>query len=565
MFTSTTNSPLLKGRPESVINRFLILIMLAGALMGVPQPGFAQSASAEQGTIRIAGTVRNSAGAPIDGAFVILESKGQRLAELKTNKDGNFVVSVPAPGTYTMRAEKAGLRRAIARSVVLSPGEQKRLNLVLEKLGAGQPNSSNTAPALAGGMEFDERPSFTIAGITDWSGAGGHGSDTSLRTSETLARETRELQANTRKSSAARSKDSAKDDSESKLRIAVAQAPASFNSNRQLGEFYLRAERYTEAIPLLEAAYRMNPGDHGNAYDLALAYKASGDFVRARQHVRQLLALEDKPELHRLLGDLDEQCDDPFGAVREYERAVRLEPSEENYFAWGTELLLHKGVQPAVEVFSKGATAHPDSARMLSGLGAALYAAGSYDEAARRLCDAVDRNPEKVSPYLFLGRMQKAASGPLPCAEQKLAQFVQIQPGNALAHYFYALALWKRDRGSSKSSAGFDQIEAVLEKAASIDPKLGEAHLQLGILYSEHGSTERAITAYQRAIEADTNLGEAHYRLAQAYKRIGEQSKAQREFQLYEQIEKAEAASVERQRRELRQFLVVLREQPALH
>jgi hypothetical protein len=32
---------------------------------------------------------------------------------------------------------------------------------------------------------------------------------------------------------------------------------------------------------------------------------------------------------------------------------------------------------------------------------------------------------------------------------------------------------------------------------------------------------------------------------------------------MYAQVEKAEAAEVERQRRELRQFLIVLKEQPA--
>jgi len=202
---------------------------------------------------------------------------------------------------------------------------------------------------------------------------------------------------------------------------------------------------------------------------------------------------------------------------------------------------------------------------MLAGLGAALYASGSYEEAARKLCAAADRNPADYAPYLFMGQMQKAVAAPLPCVEQRLARFVQLQPDNAVARYYYALALWKRDRGASKNSVEFDRIEGMLQKAAAIDPKFGEAHLQLGILYSERGNAERAITAYQTAIEANPNLSEAHYRLAQAYKKIGEQSKAQDEFRLYEQIEKTEAAEIEHQRRELRQFLVVLKEQPAVH
>jgi tetratricopeptide (TPR) repeat protein len=254
---------------------------------------------------------------------------------------------------------------------------------------------------------------------------------------------------------------------------------------------------------------------------------------------------------------------DPLAAVREYEQAARLEPSEQSYFEWGAELLLHRAARPAVEVFSKGAAAHPQSARMVAGLGAALYAAGSYDEAARRLCDASELKPADPAPYLFLGKMEKAAPTPLPCGEQALARFVRDQPGNALANYYYALALWKKERGSP-NSARLEQAEALLEKAVAIDPKLGEAYVQLGILHFARGEFEQAIRAYKKAIEVSPHFGEAHYRLGLAYKRIGEEAKAQQEFQLHRECEKTEAAAVERQRRELRQFLVILKEQPSV-
>jgi hypothetical protein len=51
--------------------------------------------------------------------------------------------------------------------------------------------------------------------------------------------------------------------------------------------------------------------------------------------------------------------------------------------------------------------------------------------------------------------------------------------------------------------------------------------------------------------------------LGVAYQRTGDQAKAQQEFQTHQQVEKTEAAAVERQRREVQQFLIVLKEQPA--
>jgi Tfp pilus assembly protein PilF len=159
--------------------------------------------------------------------------------------------------------------------------------------------------------------------------------------------------------------------------------------------------------------------------------------------------------------------------------------------------------------------------------------------------------------------MEKAASAPLPCSKQKLAQFVRDQPGNALANYYYAMTLWKRQRGS-ENLAGLQQPAALLQKAVTIDPNLGEAYLQLGILYSARGGFEQAIQAYKEAIEVSPHLGEAHYRLSLVYKRIGEESKAHQEFQAYEQVEKTETAAIERQRRELQQFLVIRKDQPAV-
>ncbi len=97
----------------------------------------------------------------------------------------------------------------------------------------------------------------------------------------------------------------------------------------------------------------------------------------------------------------------------------------------------------------------------------------------------------------------------------------------------------------------------------TLDPKFGDAYLQLGVLYSTQDKYELAITQYKKAIDAQPQFGEAHYRLAQAYKRTGEQGKAQQEFQAYQQIEKQEAAEIERQRREVRQFLIVLKDQPS--
>jgi tetratricopeptide (TPR) repeat protein len=326
---------------------------------------------------------------------------------------------------------------------------------------------TDAAGASSQAIEFADKPDFAVAGVTDWTAVGGHGSDASLRTSEALTRETLNLKP--------------------------------------------------DALP---AGAKQGEADR-----------------------------------HRRLGELDEKMGDPLAAVHELEQAVRVDPSEQNYFAWGSELLLHRAVWQAVEVFKNGSKAYPKSARMLAALGTAFFAGALYDEAAVSLCAASDLNPADPEPYSFMGRIDIAAPKPLACVEPRLSRFVREHPTNSPANYLYAMALWKRQEQSPKAP---EQVETLLSKAVALDPKNGEAYLQLGILYSSRHDFQKAIGFYRQAIEADPQLGEAHYRLGVAYDRTGAPEKARKEFQLHEEIEKSQAAAVERQRREVKQFSVVL-------
>jgi tetratricopeptide (TPR) repeat protein len=508
-------------------------------------------AAAQQCTIQ--GTVLDPAGKPVSDAAVRLERKDfPGVKEAKTSATGAFAFSALPEGSYTLSAEKSGVHSHSAIVAASSGGTQKPVDLVLDP-------ASTAAPSSTPAMEFADKPNFTVAGVTDWTAVGGHGSDATLRTSEALARETSTLKPTSVPGSPGGASET--NESESHLRAALAGAPGSFEANHQLGEYYLHTGRYPLSVPLLQAAYRIDPANRGNEYDLARAYEETGDFPQSHDHLEKLLAHQDDAGLHRLLGELDEKMGDPLAAVHEDEQAVRLDPSEQNYFAWGSELLLHRAVWQAAEVFKNGAKAYPNSARMLAALGAALFAGALYDQAADSLCQASDLNPAGTEPYLFMGRIEMAAPKPLACIEPRLARFVQQQPGNSLANYFYAMAIWKRQQ-QPMDQAALRQVETLLTKAVAIDPKCGDAYLQLGILSASQHQLEKAIAFYAKAIEVDPQLGEAHYRLGVAYDRIGSPEKAKQEFQLHDEIEKLQAVAVERQRREVKQFLVVLQGQP---
>ena len=117
-----------------------------------------------------------------------------------------------------------------------------------------------------------------------------------------------------------------------------------------------------------------------------------------------------------------------------------------------------------LEVFRDGARLYPKSSRMLAALGASLFAAALYDDAALRLCDASDLNPTEPEPYIFMGKIEREAPTPLPCVEQKLARFLQMQPESPLANYLYAMAVWKRQE-QRPDPVALQQVETLLTKA----------------------------------------------------------------------------------------------------
>jgi tetratricopeptide (TPR) repeat protein len=503
----------------------------------------------------VAGSVRDWLGSPMPGVSVQIEkSDASNFQATTTDGTGKFVLLAPSGGTYTLRIEKPGFREVV-ESVTIPRKVRGPFDVVLAR-SESQPAREKSF----GAVQFSDSPDFTIAGVTDWTAAGGHGSDVTLRTSEAFARETHGLGIETSREIAP---STVPGESENNLRAAITRSPESFDANRRLGEFYFRSQRYDQAIPLLEIAYRIQPQDFVNAYNLVLAYKSSGELAQARDQLRKILANTDRADLHRQLGDVDEQMNDSLAAVHEYERATQLDPNEQNYFAWAAELLLHRAIQPAVEVFTKGGHAYPTSERMLAGLGAALYASGLYAQAADRFCAASDLNPADATPYLFLGKMTQASPQALPCAEERLARFSRDQPENALASYYYAIAVWKEAGDSDKATvAGL--VESLLRKSIKIKPKFPEAYLQLGIVYADRGELGKAVTADQNAIAANPNLAEPHFRLGQAYRKTGEPLKAAQELKAYQRIQKTEALAVEQRRREIQQFVVVFKDQPQM-
>jgi tetratricopeptide (TPR) repeat protein len=330
--------------------------------------------------------------------------------------------------------------------------------------------------------------------------------------------------------------------------------PHSYDTNHNLGEAYVRAGQLAKAEPFLEQAQKANPASYDNGYDLALAYLLTNHLADARHLVQDLLKLKDTAELHDLLGEVEEKDGNFVPAANEFQAAAHADPSESNLFDWASELLLHRTLDPAVDVFQQATGRYPKSARLAIGLGMAYYARGNYDEAVKSLLRGADLNPSDPDCYLFLSKAYNSSPGQAEDVIARFRRFSELQPSNAKAHYYYAMSLWK---GKRAEDAGLDlnQIEALLKKSLALDPKSAEAHLQLGNLYSGQAKFAEAIPEYETARKLDPNLADVRYRLGQAYVRAGRKDLAQEEFAVYQKLREQHLADLDKQRAEIRQFV----------
>jgi tetratricopeptide (TPR) repeat protein len=410
------------------------------------------------GTSELRGSVLDSHGKPVARVTVQLRT-GSQNSSTETQSDGTYYFPMLQPGTYKLHAGTADGEANFGPFDITSP-DNRKIDL---RLG---PVDTTETP------QFFDRPSFIVAGVTDASDRGGHGSDVILHSTEALAKATASL--------------------------GISSA---------------------------------NPVES-----------------------------------------------DPLEAARAYQRKAELDPSEPHLFDWGAELLMHRAAEQACEVFSQGNHLFPRSTRMLLGLAASWYSRGSWEQAERFFFEAADLNTRDPAPYLFLGQALNSAVGQSAGFGERMTRFFGLYPRNPWANYYFAMSLESRLNGAEDKAAAAKALR-LLQRAVRLDPGMGVAWLQLGILFADRHDFPHTIAALKKATAAApvqskataarttaATVVEAHFRLAQAYRRNGDAERAGHEVELYEELSKQGADREKLERESVREFVFALRdEQPALH
>jgi tetratricopeptide (TPR) repeat protein len=293
---------------------------------------------------------------------------------------------------------------------------------------------------------------------------------------------------------------------------------------------------YAGAIPILEGVHKSAPQSTDAAYNLALALFRAG---QAERSLRVLQPFSRNAQALNLLGTIEEDRGRYAEAKVALELAAKLEPANEDYRVDYAVLLLHEATAEAgVSAFADAARDFPRSLRVRLGLGSAQYLAGRYEDAAATLIDAAALHSSSSLPYQLLARLYEAVPNQQERIRSLFQEYLHTEPRDAKTYSAYAAMLMSATR--SDRGGDLSEVRRYLEKAIALDPKLPEAHLELGVLAHDEGNLQGAIQAFRTAVELAPDSSQAHYRLATALAKAGQNERSRAEMQAFQKLRSKE-------------------------
>ena len=329
------------------------------------------------------------------------------------------------------------------------------------------------------------------------------------------------------------------------------------SQNLALGLLFASRNLFDQAMPRLEAALQADPSNEVAILNLALAEKSTGKPSEAITRLRSALASRPSAVLNDALGGIEEESGQYVEAVQSYQRAVELDPANEQYyFDLGVEYLIHFTFGPAAEVYRVGTQKFPTSSRQFLGLGFSHYAVREYRQAADAFTTALELDPE--SPAVF--RAWNSVLDSLPPNDwaeflPRLDRLAKVHPLNAELAFCLGAALLHSEIAKGPQ-ANLDRSQTLLEKSVRLRPEFPAAHLELGALYAARKMYQKAVDQYLEVVRLDPKSEVPHYRLGQLYREMNQLDLARSELNQYQELAQVHQEELKRRRSTIQQFIV---------
>ncbi len=189
------------------------------------------------------------------------------------------------------------------------------------------------------------------------------------------------------------------------------------------------------------------------------------------------------------------------------------------------------GLKRSIDLFEKAIAADPNYALAYAGLADTYNIAPGYlpiapkesvrlaDQAARKALELNDSLAEAHSARA----LALATAWKWDDAEPEFKRAIELDPNNANAHYFYALAYLVPENR-------LEEAQAQYRIALSLDPLSTIVNTNYGIALMCAKHYPESLAQFQKTLEGDPNFAPAHYRLSQLYATTGRFPEAVAEF-----------------------------------
>jgi len=133
---------------------------------------------------------------------------------------------------------------------------------------------------------------------------------------------------------------------------------------------------------------------------------------------------------------------------------------------------------------------------------------GRYAEAETGFLEYLRYRPRSVSCFCNLGVLKIAVKNYTE-AEYFLEKALAVQGDSGLAHYLLGRTYYLQGK--------LDEALEKLERSLTHDPQNAKAHNTVGVISSQKGWVARAERAFTNAVSIDPKFGDAHFNLAVLY------------------------------------------------
>jgi|SRR5437016_444219 len=173
-------------------------------------------------------------------------------------------------------------------------------------------------------------------------------------------------------------------------------------------------------------------------------------------------------------------------------------------------------------------------------LGALYYAKSLFLKARPELKKAAELNPAYMPALLFLGLTLEEVGDEKSTIETYRKAIVLAGEGNEIPYVYLGRYCYRLNR--------FDDALPVLQRAVQLNPRSGDAWLQLGKTLTALKRNTDAIAALGRSATADSQNSEPHYLLFRIFQAEGREQAAQEELKHFQQLKPKAAEEPGRRR-----------------